>query len=213
MNIEKAIQQFLIKMGEAVNNTRFDDDTILFYLNKGRRKVARDTRFYAVRDYITATKDAEKEFPLNSSFIDLWDAAEAVTLNGIALVRKTLSDKHSIEELDLQIYPNYIYNGVEGNGYYFKIGHIIYLHPPAKKNDLLEVYGYGYPPEITTTIGVDSAFIEEFADLAILAAVIEAKSDSRKDYSLDRTDYKESIKILKRTRDSDGPRYESLAIR
>ena len=213
MNIENAAKRFLIKLGETVGNTRYDDDVILVYLNNGRRKVAFDTRFHNVVESLTVANDGEREFPLKSSFIDLWDAAESVSLNTYPLVRKTLSDKQSIEMLDLQIFPQYIFNSAEGNGYYFKIGQVIYVHPPTKAGDELVVRGYAYPPELTVLTGIDNDFYGEFENLAILAAVIEAKSDTGKDYSLDLSDYRDRAMKLKRTRDNDGPRYESISIR
>lgn len=170
MTIDDQITLFFKKIRESQGNSRLTADEALDYLNDSRRSVALVSKFYDVRDTITAA-GGETYWTLRDDLLGLIDARDCVTRNGYPVTIKAKADwETQTQGATLNaLCANESWGMLQGNTFY--------IYPPAKSGDIMVWQGYGEPPQLTTTTGGDAYLNNTQAETTVLDAAVNALED------------------------------------
>ena len=171
MTIADQIELFFRKLRQTAANSNLDADDALDYINSARRKLAVKTRFYDVKDTITAA-GGETDWTLLDTFLGLDAARDRVTCNGIPLVMKTLADWATITSGTeiLPAYGNVVYGMLRGNTFY--------RYPAAAAGDAMVWWGAALPPDLPAVTGQDAYLNDVQAEATVLEAAVDALEDA-----------------------------------
>lgn len=202
MIIEDQLELFFLKFGEAQSNSKLTAEEGLIYLNLSRRKLAIETKFYDVKDHITAT-GGETYWTWRGDFLGLDESQkECVTYDGMPVTLKSLGEWASIiNGLVIGWRARLRYGMVRGNTFY--------IHPAAEAGKKIVWWGYGIPDKLGAITGPDAYLTDEQAIATVLDAAMSAREDAGESVGAvlarDRNDF---VKAIKKQRISQGPRLE-----
>lgn len=171
MIIADQISLFFRKFRQASTNSNLEPGDALDYINESRETEAAETRFYDVKDTITAV-GGETEWTLLDTFLGLDGARDSVTCNGIPVVMKTLADwaefisGQSVVGID----ANTVYGMLHGNTFY--------RYPAAQAGDVMVWWGAALPPALPAVTGPDAYLNNIQARVTVYGAVIDALEDN-----------------------------------
>lgn len=202
MIIADQLSLFFRKIREPEGNSSLTAEQALEYINDSRRSIAVETKFYDVKDSVTAS-GGEASFTLLNTFLGLQGARDSVTRNGYPVILKTLAEWASIT--NNSILPGVAQNETWG----MLVGNTFYVYPVANAGDAFVWWGQAEPPALPDTDGPDAYLTDVQAELTVLDAAINALEDlSETPGPVLINRYKMLIKQVKK-RVISGPRLEN----
>jgi len=170
MIIDEQIKLFFKKIREPQDNSTLTEDDALEYINDSRRSIADETKFYDVKDKVTAD-GGETYFTLLNTFLGLQNARDSVTRNGYPIVIKHLANWASLTSNGVirPLAMNETWGMLHGNTFY--------VHPPAEAGDEFVWWGSAEPPALPAVTGPDVYLNNVQAELTVLDAAINALED------------------------------------
>lgn len=169
MIIADQISLFFRKFRQESTNSNLEPEDALDCINESRETEAAETRFYDVKDTITAA-GGETEWTLLDTFLGLDGARDSVTCNGIPVVMKTLADWATLISGETDTNPNRVYGMLRGNTFH--------RYPAAEAGDVMVWWGAALPPELPAVTGPDAYLNNLQARVTVYGAVIEALEDA-----------------------------------
>ena len=171
MIIADQISLFFRKFRQESTNSNLEPEDALDCINESRETEAADTRFYDVKDTITAA-GGETEWTLLDTFLGLDGARDCVTCNGIPVVMKTLADWATLiaGQTIVGVDVNTVYGMLRGNTFY--------RYPAAAAGDVMVWWGAALPPDLPAVEGPDVYLNNIQARVTVYGAVIEALEDA-----------------------------------
>jgi len=170
MIIDEQMALFYRRLREAQTNSRITPEEALDRINDSRRSIAVDTKFYNVKDSITAS-GGETYWTLLDSFIGPIEARDWATCNGKPIVMKDKSEWATITNgIIIPVLATQEKWGMLD-------GKQFYIYPMAQNGDVMAWRGYGIPPALPAVTGPDAYTDDVEAELIVLDAVMDALED------------------------------------
>lgn len=202
MIIADQIELFFDSIREAAANSGYTPAQALTRINRSRRRVAVKTRFYDVKDKVSAV-GGETYFTLLDTFIDLQDARDVVTRNGFPVTIKGLAEWAGITSGNINVLS-------AASSYGMLNGNTFYVYPAANAGDVFEWWGAAEPPALPDVTGPDVHLNNTQAEATVLDAAETALEDlgERPGPVLQRQ-LAEAMLAIKRRAKPRGPRLEN----
>ena len=171
MIIADQISLFFRKFRQADGNSNLEPEDALEYINAARRSEAAETRFYDVKDTITAA-GGETEWTLLDTFLGLDKGRDCVTCNGAPVVMKPFAEWATLIDgtIITGISTDMVYGMLRGNTFY--------RYPAAEAGDVMVWWGAALPPALPAVTGPDAYLNDLQAEVTVLGAAIEALEDA-----------------------------------
>lgn len=206
MIIADQLVLFFKKVREKATNSALTAEEGLEYINGSRRSEAAETKFYDVKDSITAD-GGETYFTLLDTFLDLQDARDCVTRNGYPVVIESLAEWATLTNNG---FLPMVAGMTEAGGIGMLHGNTFYVYPAAVAGDVFVWWGAAEPPALPDVTGPDVYLNNIQAELTILGAAIEALEDlGERPGEVLISKYKRLKKIVKDKAKPRGPRLEN----
>jgi len=171
MIIADQLTLFFKKIRETQANSKLSAEEGLDYINDSRQTEAAETRFYDIKDTVTAD-GGETYWTLRDDFLGLQAARDCVTCNGKAVTIKTLAEWATITD-------GTVLNVLAADERWGMMhGNTFYVYPAAVAGDVMVWWGYGEPPELAAITGPDVYLNNTQARLTVLGAAIAALEDT-----------------------------------